>query len=218
VGPSNSPASEETTSSGEWREFPPLELTPILAAALDAFHENGFHGATVREIARRVGLTVPSLYYHYESKEGLLAALLELGTSELASRVRDASRAGGDSCEFQFENVVEAIVLHMVHRHRVASLDSELRHLSPSIRQRYSRRRKAIEDTLGDTVRSGIDQGVFSPKEPTETVRALLGMCQSVARWYSPGGALSQTEVASRYVDIALMTVGRGERRWARES
>ncbi len=47
----------------------PVELSPILSAALDAFYEKGFHGASVRDIARRVGVTVPALYYHYDSKE-----------------------------------------------------------------------------------------------------------------------------------------------------
>jgi hypothetical protein len=41
-----------------------------------------------------------------------------------------------------------------------------------------------------------------------ETSRALLGMCQSVARWYHADGPLSPEEIAARYVDIALMTVG----------
>ncbi|WP_245567497.1 TetR family transcriptional regulator [Nocardia vinacea] len=41
---------------------PPRSPFALLGAALDTFYENGFHGTTVRDVVRRVGRTVPSLY------------------------------------------------------------------------------------------------------------------------------------------------------------
>ena len=200
-------AADPDTESG-WREFGPLGLTPILDAALDEFRESGFHGATVRQIARRVGMTVPALYYHHENKEGLLVALLELGTGEVAWRVRAAAReALGDPRE-QFVSVIEAVVLHMAYRFRLAVIDSEMRYLSPSNRRRYGARRKTVENVLTEVVETGSADGTFRIADAAETSRALLGMCQSVARWYHPDGPLSPEDLAARYVDISLMTVG----------
>ncbi|WP_236787806.1 TetR/AcrR family transcriptional regulator [Amycolatopsis sp. GM8] len=202
----------DPATTRDWREFGPLELTPILEAALEVFHQNGFHGATVRDIARRVGQTVPSLYYHHENKEGVFTALLELGTGEVAWRVRAAAGAAPERPDLQFVNVVEAIVLHMAHRPTLAALDGELRHLSPVNRRRYAARRKEVENVLRDIVETGTRQGIFTPKDPVETARALLGMCQSISRWYQPDGALDPDRLARRYVDIALMTVGLARR------
>lgn len=190
-----------------WRQFEPLELTPLLSAALEAFYEHGFHGTTVRDIARRVGQTVPSLYYHHENKEGVFIALLELGTGEAAWRVK-AAAAAAESPEQQFVNVIETIVLHIAHRTRLAALDHELRHLSPKNRKRYAGRRKVIENRLAGIVRAGVADGTFSTAVPEETARALLGMCQSIARWYQPDGRLKPHDLAERYVEIALGTVG----------
>lgn len=201
-------ATAETAAPPNWRSYQPLELTPILAAALDAFYEHGFHGTTVRDIARRVGQTVPSLYYHHENKEGVFTALLEVGTNEVAWRVRAAAVDGGDQPEVRLANVIEAITLHMTHRGQLAALDLELRYLSPANLKRYAARRKEIENRLVGIVEDGVARGVFTATLPTETVRALLGMCQSIARWYHPDGPLTPDEVAKRYVDIALMTVG----------
>ncbi|WP_435832918.1 helix-turn-helix domain-containing protein [Nocardia vinacea] len=36
--------------------------TPLLGTALDTFYENGFHSTTVRDVVRRVGQTVSSLF------------------------------------------------------------------------------------------------------------------------------------------------------------
>ncbi|MGW4489281.1 TetR/AcrR family transcriptional regulator [Amycolatopsis sp. NPDC004368] len=193
--------------SADWRHYDELELTPLLAAALDAFYEHGFHGTSVRDIVRRVGQTVPSLYYHHDSKEGAFAALLDLGTGEAVSRVQ-AAAADATGPREQLVNVVEAVVLHMTHRTRLAALDLELRHLSPESRKRYAARRKEIETVLTDIVETGAREGVFTAGHPEETVRAVLGMCQSIARWYQPGGSLRPEELAQRYVDLALRTVG----------
>jgi AcrR family transcriptional regulator len=49
----------------------------IAAWALRSFTTKGFAATTVREIAAAVGLTVPAIYYHFDSKDGLLAALVQ---------------------------------------------------------------------------------------------------------------------------------------------
>jgi AcrR family transcriptional regulator len=155
-----------------------------------------------------VGQTPPSLYYHHKSKEGIFADLLELGTGEAAWRAAAAATEADDRPECRLANVVEAIVLHMAHRTRLAALDPELRHLSPPNRRRYAARRKKVEDLVLRIVEDGVAQGVFIAPEPRETARALLGMLQSVARWYQPGGPLKPDELARRYVNIALLAVG----------
>ncbi|MDQ0376059.1 TetR/AcrR family transcriptional regulator [Amycolatopsis thermophila] len=192
----------------DWRTFEPLDLTPLLVAALEAFYERGFYGTSVRDIARRVGQTVPSLYYHHENKEGVFVALLEKGTREVAWRARAAVEDGGDRPEQQFVNMIEAVVLYMTHRVQLATLDVELRYLSAPNRRHYAAIRKEVEDLLVRVVTDGTLQGVFRVTRPAETARALLGMCQSIARWYHPTGPMQPEEVAQRYIDIALMTVG----------
>ncbi len=49
----------------------------ILDAASASFAEKGFSGANVNEIVARAGTTKPMIYYHFGSKEGLFAAVLE---------------------------------------------------------------------------------------------------------------------------------------------
>jgi len=49
----------------------------ILAAAYDLFYKRGFSRVSVDEIAELAGLTKRSLYYHFESKDELLAAVLD---------------------------------------------------------------------------------------------------------------------------------------------
>ena len=49
----------------------------ILDAARSIFAEKGYSGANVNEITALAGTTKPMIYYHFRSKEGLFAAVLE---------------------------------------------------------------------------------------------------------------------------------------------
>ncbi|MGW0174354.1 TetR/AcrR family transcriptional regulator [Rhodococcus sp. NPDC003322] len=200
------PASPETTTN--WREFEPMQLGPILENALEAFHENGFHGTTVRDLARRVGVTVPALYYHHENKEAVLVALLDTAVRDLIDRCVAAVTDGGDDPVLRFTYFFEAVVLNMTHRARQSALDSELRHVSPDNRRNYAATRKRLELMALDLVTDGVDRKVFVVDDVPETVRALLGMGQSIARWFQIDGPLTPDEVADRYTAIALRVVG----------
>jgi AcrR family transcriptional regulator len=47
----------------------------ILDVALELFTDQGFDGTSMREIAERLHITKPSIYYHFASKEDILMAL-----------------------------------------------------------------------------------------------------------------------------------------------
>jgi AcrR family transcriptional regulator len=49
----------------------------VLEAALDLVAERGYAGASLRELARRVGMAQPSLYHYFASKESLVEQLIE---------------------------------------------------------------------------------------------------------------------------------------------
>lgn len=54
----------------------------ILATALEVFAESGFRGASVREIASRVGMTDTGVLHHFGGKEKLLLEVVKLKEDE----------------------------------------------------------------------------------------------------------------------------------------
>jgi AcrR family transcriptional regulator len=51
----------------------------ILDAASSLMSERGFAGTSISDVSRLSGLPASSIYWHFESKEGLLAAVVEEG-------------------------------------------------------------------------------------------------------------------------------------------
>ena len=76
------------------RRSPELAPSPdprrdrILAAAELLFAERGYERVTVREVAESAGVTHPLIYYYWESKRGLLAAVLERNQQRVRSLVK----------------------------------------------------------------------------------------------------------------------------------
>lgn len=203
----DAPAGLDPDASTDWRHYGELTLGPILDAALGAFREQGYHGTSVREIASRVGVTVPTLYYYYRNKQGLLVELLSGSMHDVLLRCRHALDEAGPRPEERFANLVECVTLYMSHRRALAFMHSEIRSLEPDNRARYVAQRDELSAMLRRAVFGGVDDGVFGTGHPVDAARAILSMCQSVADWYRPGGPLAETELAKRYVEIALDTV-----------
>jgi AcrR family transcriptional regulator len=49
----------------------------IRTLALELFAERGYDGTSLREIAERLGITKAAVYYHFKTKEEILASLID---------------------------------------------------------------------------------------------------------------------------------------------
>lgn len=192
-----------------WRAHRDLEIPPILASALVELHENGYHGTTVRKIAAGVPLTMPSLYYHYGSKEGVLFALLDIAMDDLLDHIEGALEEAADDISARLANFVTAIALHNTRRLELARLHDEFRFLSADTRGRYVAKRRIVDQSLADLLDEGSELGVFDVDGDSQFAsRAILGMLSGISDWYVEGGPLSAEEIAARYVRMAQRLVG----------
>jgi AcrR family transcriptional regulator len=55
---------------------PAARRQAILEAAIGVFAQHGFDAATIDDIARAAGLSKGGLYWHFKSKDDILAAIL----------------------------------------------------------------------------------------------------------------------------------------------
>lgn len=191
-------------TDGAWRAYPPLDLGPVLTAALTAMLETGYHGASIREIARGAGLSVPGLYHHYPSKQEMLVAILDFTLGDLLARTGAVLEEGRDPVE-RFSLLIECLTLYHSYRRELAFVGaSEMRSLQPGSRHRIIALRSRVQLQIDKEVEDAVTDGAFGTSSPHVAARAVVTMCTAVAAWYRAGGPTPPEELAEQYVDFAL--------------
>ena len=77
----------------------------ILEVALALFADKGYEATSMREIAQRVGITKPALYYHFDSKADIVRAMLA-DTEERVAGLVDWARAQPPGADVRREVLV----------------------------------------------------------------------------------------------------------------
>lgn len=188
----------------DWRTFEPLPLDPVLRAAIDEFVEKGYHGSTMRSIARRARMSVPGVYHHYRSKQHLLVACLDLTMAELFARV-PAARDEATTPVERLGFIVEALALFHMHRRKLALIGaSEMRSFEPANRRRIGALRKDLQRLVDAEIADGVAQGWFTTDDPGHAGRAISTMCTSLPQWFREVGPANPEHIAAAYARFAL--------------
>lgn len=135
----------------------------IIAAATAEFAEKGLSGARVDDIAERTRTRKPAIYYHFGSKEGLYAAVLEAAYGGIRD-VERALRLGDLPPAEAMRRLVEVTFdYHAAHPDwvRLVSVENihEGRHVAGSAA--IAERNAAIIDILRSLLARGEREGVF---------------------------------------------------------
>jgi AcrR family transcriptional regulator len=166
----------------------------ILDAAAAVFTERGYRGATVDAILARAGLSKGTFYWHFESKDELMLAVLaervERPVKELIEMLRSAPVdenmslvANRRFAEF-LERGREAILLE----HEYEGLAAR----DPRLRRRYARQRRQLRDALAEALAARARQLGAPPLDtPAEEIAtAYLALIRGLARerLFDPSG------------------------------
>jgi TetR/AcrR family transcriptional regulator, cholesterol catabolism regulator len=202
--PTGAAGSVESSELRDWRVYAPLELNPVLSAALQAYLKSGYHGASIRDISRIAGMSVPGIYHYYSGKQEMLMSLMELVLDSLTWRTSAARDEGTGPAE-RFSLIIESFVLHWTHRSELAFIGlSEMRSLEPDNRAKIQQMRTNVQRMIEKEVERCRRSGEFRVSDARAAARAVVGMCNSVPRWYRASGKASPEEIARQYVWFAL--------------
>jgi AcrR family transcriptional regulator len=183
-------------------------LPQILDAAARLFRAQGFQGASVRDIVRAVGMLPGSLYYHFATKEDLLAAVYAEGVRRISARVRAAIEPLADpwarlqaACVAHLEAILEDDdYAQVVIRVRPGDAPAAQPRLT-ALRDEYEALFSALVASLG--LPRGTDR---------RTLRLmLLGSLNWSQTWYQPGRDSPKT-IARRFVALLRQPLDPKER------
>ncbi len=174
----------------------------ILRAAARVFREHGYHGASVRSIAARVGLGKSGLYHHIDSKQELLGKIVDRGVTRILgnlSSIVGTDASPSEKLRMAIEQHIEALT-DWLDGAFVALLDR--RSLTHEHLANYIQKRDRYESLFRQIIDEGIAAGQFRPVSTKYTTSAVLQMVNGVIYWYNPAGPLSPQQIAANFFDL----------------
>jgi AcrR family transcriptional regulator len=178
----------------------------ILTAAADLFRARGYRATTLDEIARKVGVSKPTLYGYFRSKEELLAAIFHR-TMSMFERDLGHIRTSRDDPATQLRQLIRFHVGAVIaERSFLAVFFGEEANLPPTLSRAIRRRKARYDRMVRAIVEAGRRQGSIRTDEPRLLVFALLGMANWVYQWYDPKGTWNADTIAAQF--IALLEPG----------
>lgn len=186
-----------------------LGTDTIRETALREFSRHGYHGTSVRDIARGSDLTVAALYYHFANKHEILYFIMRTGGERILADITAAAETSKDDAVERFASMLHAYVLYHCRFQAEAFIaNTELHSLESASRSEIVATRDEIERLFRGAIADVTFSGSFPSTDVREACRAILAMSSSVADWYKPGGTLSAEQVAHHYVTLALQMLG----------
>jgi AcrR family transcriptional regulator len=127
----------------------------ILAAALELWTREGYHGASLKEIADAAGVAKSLLHYHFASKEHLLAELQAVYFRKVSAEVRERIARRKPSVEGALAVMDEVfeIVIESAQQFPFALEIWRAAQQSPAVRERL----EAFEREINRLFREGVN-------------------------------------------------------------
>ncbi|MEO8874263.1 MAG: TetR/AcrR family transcriptional regulator [Polyangiaceae bacterium] len=148
----------------------------ILVIATRLFAERGYQGASMGDLAERVGLRKASLFHHYVSKDALYCAVLERLVGSIGELVLASMVAPGPFAE-RLDRLSDGIFDAMVAEpHAAPLLVREMMDWGPFARTQFEAIAKPLLDASQAFLESGQTDGVAPKRDARQIVLTLTGL------------------------------------------
>lgn len=183
----------------------------ILEAAAKVLSNQGYEATSLELVASTAGVTKGTVYYHFDSKEAIYAAVLIRYISDAARRAEEAEVSSDDPVEALARIVDEAIADTMdvskryIHYQEIVRVREDIRSVVREVQRSY-------ENTIARVIGAGQARGYVIDGEPKLLAMLLIGAIGRTARWYQSDGPVAPDEFAQlikRFLLEGLLSGGR---------
>ena len=192
-----------------WAEAPAREAqreakrNAVLSTAAQMFNERGFHATSLDDIAARLHVTKPTLYYYVKNKDEILLECVKKGLHMTLEGIEASRQAGGNAVD-QLRACMQVyadIVTQPFGMCLIRIGDEEVP--EPS-RTELRRMKSEIDQAFRRLVAQGVQEGALAPCDPKMTAFVIAGALSWIGRWYQSGGEYSAAQVAEQCIGTLM--------------
>lgn len=170
----------------------------VLHAAARAFGEKGYYRTSLDDIAERLGVTKPTLYYYARNKEDLIFAVGDRALTQIIAAIDGDPRASGlEQLKHLLRRYAEVITTDF-GKCLVELADTDL---SDQAGKDLRANKKKIADRIRALITAGVEDGSIASCDTQLTSFMLAGAINGIGRWYREDGPLTPAALAEIYVN-----------------
>ena len=180
----------------------------ILEVATRLFAERGYEGASMNDVAERVGMRKASLFYHFATKDALYEAVLDRLVASFREPLEAIYQSSGSYAE-RLDVLTDTLVTALGARPFAARLLlREAMDWGPVIRGQLLERIVLVLEAGAAWVRAGQREGEFVEGDAKHMVLSAIGLhlvpfaIAQVVERYTGTDAFSPQFVAARRVEV----------------
>lgn len=178
----------------------------VLHVAAQMFNERGFHATSLDDIAARLNVTKPTLYYYVKNKDAILLACVKKGLDMTLEGI-DASRAGGGNALDQLRACMRAYAQVVTQPFGMCLIRVGDEEVPEPSRTELRRLKSEIDHAFRRLVEQGVQEGVLAPCDPKMAAFVIAGGLSWIGRWYQPAGAYSAEQIIEQCTQLLLQGV-----------
>jgi len=194
------PAPKSSRARGPYRKTAGTRVA-ILEAALDVFSESGYHSGSLRDVARRVGMSNAGVLHHFPDKEALLEAMLDHRDEVDAESIRRLTRDGETALHALIQLVrSNSLKPGIVKLYAILSTEATAEDHPGHLHfvARYGRTRAFVEDAFASLADAGqLAQGVTPASAAIGTIAMMDGL---QVQWLLDPNAVDMPRELGRYL------------------
>ncbi len=179
-----------------------IKRDAVLKTAAHMFLEQGYRRTSMSELAERLRITKPALYYYFRNKEELLVECCRAGITLIETLLDKAlvrSGTGFTKVRAYLHAYATSMVLYDFGR-CVAMLDEN--ELSSETRKEVRALKRRIDATIRAYIEEGIADTSIAPCDAMLASFIMASAINGIGAWYKPAGPLSGTQIAAHYADL----------------
>jgi AcrR family transcriptional regulator len=170
----------------------------VLRTAVQLFLEQGYHRATLNEVAERLNITKPALYNYFRSKDEILFECWLLGQERVDEFIAEID-AGGGSGLAKLRKLVRAYAEVMATDFGASLVRFDPRDLTDKNSRIVRAAKKIIDRTFRNYIAEGIADGSIKPCDPKLSAFAIAGSLNWIGHWFQRGGTWSAEAIAKEF-------------------
>jgi AcrR family transcriptional regulator len=192
------------------RRDPNGKKEAVLQTAVQMFIEKGYRQTSLDDVAKRLKITKPVLYYYFHNKEEIYLECYRRGiamTQKSLERIQSHQGSGLEKVA-GFIQTYTVIIAKDFGRFLVRQDDREL---SAKAQAEVRAEKRKIDQSLRSFIQEGVNDGSIRQCSIRLTSFSLAGAIHSLASWFEPGGSLTAEQVGAEFAQT--FTQGLANRR-----